>query len=160
MKDSLDGYESRQYRVPSMNEAFLQLGISEKDKQYSKDGMASLNQRAYRWISAAAQQAYATLKVVINFYPPKDRKYITPILEKLRVVVEEDIYLYSINKQDIWFALDQRIDAVFTAVSQAGNIFNNSIHLLPKETHKAVLEARDLCDEAIRQPMLVTYKPL
>jgi hypothetical protein len=157
-EDALGGYEPRKYNIPSLKDAFLKCYITDPNKYFSKEAMDLLNRRAYRWIINAALYAYATMNAVIAFYPDRDRKYVEPILEELSKIVNEDIYLH-LGPEDNWFALDSRTDKAADAVGHAGNIFNNTALLLPVSVRKAVLEARDLCDEAVRQPRLISHTP-
>jgi SOS response regulatory protein OraA/RecX len=139
MNNDSDKYIPREYQIPTMQEVFLKLKV----KEYSKEGIEAVNKRAYGWLNNAVYYAYTTLNAVINFYPKKDKKYIRPVLQELSLILNE-IHGGNISEENI--------GAVVKALSHAANIFNNTTPSLPRKTLKAVLEARDMCDEAIRQP--------
>lgn len=159
MASDLDEYVPRKLYAPTMAEVLSKRGIIEEEKQFSREGFAVLNGRALRWLNNAASYAYATLNVIIDLYPENDgreyRKYFNPILKELSAVVnaarEDELKESEPSKE----TLDRRIKNAMEAVVHANNIFNNTCLLLPDKFLKAVLEARDVCDEALGQPRML-----
>ncbi len=135
-------YVPRKSYQPSLEEACLEIGITHDDLAH-RENRTLVKKRALKWLYRAAFHAYGTLNAFIEFYPWKDRKYFRPTLKDLALIFENDL-----NKQ----GNEEKLEAVLTAVAHAGNIFNNTTHLLPPKAMKAVLEARDICDEAVKQP--------
>lgn len=153
MSDNFGGYVPREYRKPTAKEAFLQCGITDKEEQSSREGISLLNRRALKWLNNAASYAYATLNAILNFYLEEERKQIESILKELSLVLD-NLLDGPETGQDEEEVLHQRIEAVLDAVGHAGNIFNNTVLHLPESMRKAVLEARDICDEAVKQPRI------
>ena len=162
MAKSIDEYVPRGYYMPTTVEVLSKRGIC-SERLFRNEVVVILNVRALRWLNNAASYAYATLNAVIDLFPEDTpgreyRKYFKPILEEL-VVVNKKAREDELNESDESKldsrTLDQRIKNLVKVVAQADNVFNNSVHYLPNEVQKAVLEARDVCEEALRQPRLL-----
>lgn len=163
MAVDLGKYIPRKFYTPTMAEVLSKRGITEKERQFSREGLAVLNRRALRWLNNAASYAYATLSVTIELYPEDDgrggyKKHFSSVLEELSAVVnaarEDELRENELDKE----APDhQRIKNAVEVVAHAGNIFNNTCICLPDKFLKAVLEARDACEEALRQPRMTIH---
>ncbi|MDP3963347.1 MAG: hypothetical protein Q8Q39_02515 [bacterium] len=154
MRDGIDGYVPREYAIPSFEEVFATFGLSEKEQWYSREGIDRLNRRKLRWLYQAALCAHATLNVVIAFYPQKDRWHLEPILNDL-ISPLEVMRKHFLDDARAGVDMDALIRDAEAAVAHAGNVFNNTCHILPENVIRAILEARDVCDEAVRQPKLI-----
>jgi hypothetical protein len=146
MSDESRGYIPREYKVPTMGEALLELGIPAKEKRFSGKSIRLINRRAFLWLNRATAYAYATLNAAINFYSKEDRGYVEPVLQELSEALN-DIVDKETKKSN-----QEKFETAANAVAHAGNWFNNTSDLLPAEMRKAALEARDICDEAVKQP--------
>lgn len=158
MAEVLDRYVPREFKIPTAEEVLLRRK-GPKMGMFSRGGLIVLDRRALRWLRNAAFYANATLNVVINLYPEDEsrREYFEPILEELAAVIknaqEDGLEEGELEGE----ALIYLIRNAQQAVAHAGNVFNNTCTYLPKEVLRAVLEARDICDEAVRQPNFVAY---
>lgn len=146
MNEGLENYVPRKSCHPSLQEVCSELGIKFEELSYKKNSIL-VNKRILKWLNRAALQAYGTLNAIIHLYPKKHRKWYEPTLKELALIFENNLDNPENNKD-----VEKRVETIIETVAHAGNIFNNTAIVLPKEVRKAVLESRDICDEAVRQP--------
>lgn len=152
MNDGLEKYVPRKYKIPTFEEVLTELGIADEDKYLFTEKVVTLiRKRTLLWLNRAASYAYATLNMASNAYPGNNEQ-VERILKELSEVFENMADVKDITTTVIPQPFGVKIEIALAAVSHAGNWFNNTAMVLPKEYRKAVLDARDICDEAIRQP--------
>ncbi len=152
MDDPLFGYKHREPHIPTTVKLLEQFGgFDKKRRPLNLKNIALIDKRALAWLRYAGTYAHAIFTAIIYFCPDKDR----PIYQKTLYELSE--VLMDIRKNNLELKADeenlnQSILAAATAVAHAGNLLNNCVMRFPKKLRRAILEARDLCDEAIRQP--------
>ena len=154
MDSSLNKYIPRACYTPSFEEVFTQLDLEQG--VFSKKAINLINKRALVWLYNAATYAYATLNLIINLYSQeKHRKDLQLYLDELSFV-QQDIRDYLLKRPNFEEDIGSKVKKTSEALSHASNVFNNTFMLLPESLGltKAVLEARDICHEAIQQPKL------
>ncbi len=144
------GYVSREYDSPTIEEVFSKLGLTKKNS-FSREGILLFHGRTLRLLYNATLYAYATLNLVMDYFPKEDSQHFQPVLEGLSSVLKDSYenIIYGLGDAQ---ELGVKISKATAFVSRAGNIFNNCFCRLPEKMQNAVLGARNMCDEAIRQP--------
>ena len=156
--DGLENYVHKPYKAPEFRELCKKLGIDINEWSKEKN-IKLIKARTLAVLEQAAMYAFATLNVILDLYQKnylkESRKAFGGCLNELRAVVNSaKVSTWNNPHNEILekATLDSRIENASTAVVHAGNIFNNSFFALPKEVKKAVLEARDFCNDAVAQP--------
>jgi hypothetical protein len=160
ISNDFDGYVPRKYQVPTMEDVLSKYRVGE-----TAEGRNLVNKRALKWLYGAAFYAVATLNIMIEFplcstdewSPEEERKIIESLLKDLSAVIEDsssDDYEIGENEDRLLNGiLSEKVSVASDAVAHAGNYFNNRAAFFPeKRMKKAILEARDICDEAVKQP--------
>lgn len=151
-----NGYIPKPPYAPTMESILRQYGIYKKSL-FSKNEIMVLNRRALVWLENAATHAYATLNTAIHFYPKEHKPYITQVLDALSLILNDARKNLIENPQEkplAYEALNKKLLDAREVIARANTTLNNSVLLLPMEIQKAILEARDVCYEAILQPCL------
>ncbi|TSC82533.1 MAG: hypothetical protein G01um101419_539 [Parcubacteria group bacterium Gr01-1014_19] len=150
----LSDYVHKERKAPSFEELCKNLGI-DRDAWGKQKNVVLIKARTLALTEAAALYAYATLNVIVKFFKEKNLEVVKGVLSELEPTVNNTIDKTWNNPSNSHLSeneLDERIKAGREAVAHAANIFNNTPHLVPPQALKATLEARDLCDHALRQP--------
>lgn len=156
----MDGYVPRKYHVPTIKDVLSKCGIDR-----TAEGMNLVNMRALKWLYGAAFYAAATLNMMVGFplcsnkewSPENERKMLESLLKDLLTVIEDSkVNDFGMSKNEgklLDGTLSEKISVASDAVAHAGNYFNNRAAFFPERImEKAILEARDICDEAVKQP--------
>lgn len=153
-------YKPRTWHMPTNEEVFIGWGIPDQKDHNNRKSFFLLNYRFLLWLQTAAVNAQATLAMALPFYPSRDALFIEPVVKELRMI------LGDIRETTLSFSREQVIpEDVFNrslalalfGVGIAGNTLNNTCTNLPEKLIKPVLESRDMCAEAIRQPRMTPF---
>ncbi len=139
--------------IPSCEELFEKYQIFDKKRRpINYKNLILINKRALLWLQHAATYAHAIFTAILYFTSEEDRLYYQKTLDELSGVIK-DIRENNLElKKEGGLNLTQKIQTAANAVAHAGNMLNNCVLRFPENLRRAILETRDLCDEAIRQP--------
>ncbi len=152
-RNHIDGYVSLEQRIPTANEVLAK--ICGNRVGHTTIDILELNQRTCIWLERAAYAAWATLNLLYEYCPERNRTLLAETADELHAVIRggRENYPRLVGPEANLAELKSHIENLQQAVAHGGNILNNSVPLwLPEEMLKPALDVRDLCDEAIRQP--------